>query len=292
MAKGLTAAERTERGGQGNLTPSPGNEDPVPATEGTAADGALAVSRRLSKAEKRQAKFERKKQKAREAHQRNRKRRREAANEAWSKLNDEEQEKRRESTRRLIQRSRARLEAAFESGVRVAVDLSYTNREQETRSLARQLVYAYSVLKRGEGNISLHLLSYAGTVAQALDKVGGQSWMVHRHTAPLEEVFGGRRLCYLTPDASKELTELSEDCTYVVGGIVDRTPTKGLTIQRAEGLQVDTARLPIQSSGLPVRPNLILNVDHVIAALAGFQEHGDWGQALRAVIPRRFVRDI
>ena len=97
-------------------------------------------------------------------------------------------------------------------------------------------------------------LRYSGQVQQALDKLGAHAWRVHRHPEPIERVFEGQRLVYLTPDAEEELGELEHACVYVVGGIVDRTPAKGLSVRRAAALAIETRRLPVTTAGLQVSP--------------------------------------
>lgn len=207
----------------------------------------------------------------------------------WDKLDDAEREARRATKKKNDIEKSVRLERSFREGLKVCVDLSYTdaNSERETRSLARQLAYAYSELKQGRGCISLQLAGYTGLIEASLKQLGADSWLVHRHTSTVEKSFAAHSLVYLTPDASEELAELSEDKVYVIGGIVDRTPSLGLSIARAESLGVETARLPLSQLGL--RPTMILNVNHVIEAIARFQDSKDWSTALRAVVPGRMV---
>mmetsp|Transcript_66346 Transcript_66346/g.133648 ORF Transcript_66346/g.133648 Transcript_66346/m.133648 type:complete len:296 (+) Transcript_66346:380-1267(+) len=128
--------------------------------------------------------------------------------------------------------------------------LDAVNSARETASLAKQLTYLYSALRKREGLISLHLVGYAGKAARAISSVGGEKWLVHRDARPVEEVFEKEaaqgKLIYLSPDAEEELSdELELDCVYVVGGIVDRTPHKGVSLGKAGRLKVRRARLPM-----------------------------------------------
>jgi tRNA (guanine9-N1)-methyltransferase len=70
-----------------------------------------------------------------------------------------------------------------------------------------------------------------------------------------------RQLVYLSADAEEELTTLSEDEVYIIGGIVDRNRHKNLCQGKAEGLGIRTARLPIGSfiENLPTRKVLTVN---------------------------------
>jgi len=87
-----------------------------------------------------------------------------------------------------------------------------------------------------------------------------------------------------------ELGMLDRAKVYVVGGIVDRTPSKGLSKDKASKLRVATARLPLGLLAGIKTKNLILNVDTVVAALASwYSSNGDWTVALEKVLPQRHL---
>lgn len=101
----------------------------------------------------------------------------------------------------------------------------------------------------------------------------------------------------LSPDAEEPLTKLDPSRAYIIGGIVDRSVRKGLTLAaaRRHGLQV--ARLPIaehkEQLGLgeasaSTRP--VLNVTDVVVALLEVNRTGCWETALRAALPARKQR--
>lgn len=76
------------------------------------------------------------------------------------------------------------------------------------------------------------------------------------HTIPASS-----QLVYLSADADEELTTLSPNEVYVIGGIVDRNRHKMLCQNKAEKLGIRTARLPIGSfiDNLPTRKVLTVN---------------------------------
>ncbi|CAK9782150.1 hypothetical protein CC85DRAFT_312434 [Cutaneotrichosporon oleaginosum] len=96
-----------------------------------------------------------------------------------------------------------------------------------------------------------------------------------------------RQLVYLSADAEEELTTLSEDEVYIIGGIVDRNRHKNLCQGKAEGLGIRTARLPIGSfiENLPTRK--VLTVNQVYEILLNYLALQDWKAAFEAVIPQR-----
>ncbi|WVF70694.1 hypothetical protein IAT40_005487 [Kwoniella sp. CBS 6097] len=98
---------------------------------------------------------------------------------------------------------------------------------------------------------------------------------------------GRHNLVYLSADAEEELTTLSEEDVYIIGGIVDRNRYKNLCQDKAEKLGIRTARLPIGSfiANLPTRK--VLTVNQVFDILVQYLALGDWKAAFETVIPQR-----
>ncbi|WOO80969.1 tRNA (guanine(9)-N1)-methyltransferase [Vanrija pseudolonga] len=95
------------------------------------------------------------------------------------------------------------------------------------------------------------------------------------------------KLVYLSADADEELTTLAEDEVYVLGGIVDRNRHKMLCQNKADKLNIRTARLPIGTfiENLPTRK--VLTVNQVYSILVQYVALQDWAAAFEAVIPQR-----
>ncbi|KAK8865705.1 hypothetical protein IAR55_000850 [Kwoniella newhampshirensis] len=98
---------------------------------------------------------------------------------------------------------------------------------------------------------------------------------------------GKHKLVYLSADAEEELSTLSEDEVYIIGGIVDRNRYKNLCQDKAEKLAIRTARLPIGTylANLPTRK--VLTVNQVFEILLQYLNLQDWAAAFEAVIPQR-----
>ncbi|KAF9534565.1 guanine-1-methyltransferase-domain-containing protein [Crepidotus variabilis] len=92
---------------------------------------------------------------------------------------------------------------------------------------------------------------------------------------------------YLTADTEDELTELSPNETYIIGGICDHNRYKNLCINKARESGIRTARLPIGRylASLPTRK--VLTVNQVFEILVKWVETKDWEEALYSVIPKR-----
>ena len=124
-----------------------------------------------------------------------------------------------------------------------AVDLSFPSEVQvdnECRSLSKQLCHTYNYIKTAEVCTALHLTSFKGKIQEAMRPRGGDGWMVHKHASGLAESFEGRKkdLVMLSPDATETLEGLERGKIYVIGGIVDRTVVRGVTLAKAEEVKV------------------------------------------------------
>lgn len=157
----------------------------------------------------------------------------------------------------------------------------------------------------------LHATSFGGPLAAAAEKMGAAAWPLFRaHAAPLLHVFppggdgdggesdGSNKLVVLSPDAELPLpldAPLDGRAVYVVGGIVDRSVKRGMTLGFAAANGLEARRLPVaecaarlgrlSEPGASRRP--VLNVSDAVACLLAYEELGDWAEALARAIPRR-----
>lgn len=69
----------------------------------------------------------------------------------------------------------------------------------------------------------------AGELRRFCEKMGGERWAVNREEGATLECCPSGSIVMLTPDAPRPLEALDPAKTYVVGGLVDRTPKKGVT---------------------------------------------------------------
>lgn len=279
--------------GEGPALREPTAGDGAPATCSTAEPrqyGRPENFVRLSKAEKRRLKYERNRSRMLVKRKQVKKRRatKQAALDAV--LNDEEwaQVKRQRSEESARQKEKLRA-AMMASNLTVAVDLGFLgdNSTREVRSLAQQLTYAYSRMRKEYAMPpKLHITDYRGEAGRVLNLAGAGQWLVHRHEEPLGQVFGERKLVYLSPDAEEPLAELDGDAVYVIGGIVDRTVSANVSRDKAARLGAEARRFPVREF-LPHSRKVVLNVDRAIDVLVRFAESGDWEGTLRRIVPKR-----
>jgi tRNA (guanine9-N1)-methyltransferase len=263
-------------------------------------------------------------------HERDRANRRERVQRELSSLSEAELEERREKGRMEAERRRAALAAAAQDDARaltIAIDCSFPpdgnvvvaqqfdpsppTLTKSVRSLAKQLELSAAANKRSAAPARLHATSFSGPLAAFAAQMGAQAWpLFTTHERSLLEVFPSppRRLVVLSPDASEPLSlsaplersggassSSSGGCVYVIGGIVDRTVKKGLTLSFAERHGLEARRLPVaeladrlgrlSEPGASKTP--ILNVSDVVACLLVYDACGDWVEALSTAMPAR-----
>jgi tRNA (guanine9-N1)-methyltransferase len=185
-----------------------------------------------------------------------------------------------------------RLENA-ESSFKICVDCSFGEMmsKKEIGSLSNQIRYCYAANKRSDHPVYLSISSLAGETYDNLKRVEGfpDNWRVRAFDCSdksLTELHAKTDLVYLTSDSTNTLTKLDNSKVYVIGGIVDRNRLKGATINKANELGVETARLPIDEH-LKLCATKVLTCNHVFEILLKFKEHRDWKKALLDVLPAR-----
>uniref|UniRef100_A0A7S1Q096 tRNA (guanine(9)-N(1))-methyltransferase n=1 Tax=Alexandrium catenella TaxID=2925 RepID=A0A7S1Q096_ALECA len=201
--------------------------------------------------------------------------------------------RRREEGREMQEAQLARLRAAFEGGrPRVAINCSFgaSMAVRELSSLAKQVQLSYTSVRDLGAGVQLHLTSVdAGNPAlRSLEAIGFRSWPMHVHAEPYWEAFRGERLVVLSPDAEEDLEEVEEDCTYVLGGLVDRSVSRMQSAEQARAQGVAAVRrLPLKRHG-PLGAHPILNIDVVVRILIERLRRGDdWPGILSDCLPQR-----
>lgn len=206
-----------------------------------------------------------------------------------------EREKSGEGKKRREEEWNKRMESA-KTSFRVCIDCGFESLMtfKEINSLANQIRYCYAANKRSNNPvyISVSSLNESGTAFQQLSKVEGfpDQWKPRGFSCSsesLEKMHDIKNLVYLTSDSENTLEHLDDSKTYVIGGIVDRNRLKGTTIEKANEIGMETAKLPIDEH-LKLVATKVLTVNHVFEILLKYRELGnDWKKALMEVLPQR-----
>lgn len=116
-----------------------------------------------------------------------------------------------------------------------------------------------------------------------------QTYYEHKH----------EQIAYLSPDASKSLETIDVNTTYIIGGLVDETVSKKVTIDKSANLKLNSYSLPIEkymsrqkaADGVNhfkvFNYSKILAINQVFDIMANFFMSNDWPKALACGVPKR-----
>ncbi|TDH69288.1 hypothetical protein CCR75_005021 [Bremia lactucae] len=172
----------------------------------------------------------------------------------------------------------------------ICIDLSFDSimNEKEIRSLANQLKHCYAAIKRMSDPFQFVYCNPSEQLEHSLTRFGAENWYIQwrRGAESVADHFSPKDLVYLSPDSPHVLSTLDRTKIYVIGGIVDKSRKKGVSLNAAIDAGIATARLPIQEY-VPERLDHILNVNTVVDVLIKYQELNDWPHALEIALPQR-----
>ena len=188
---------------------------------------------------------------------------------------------------RELAESRVR-DAIAGAGLRVCIELGFEQSDRERRSICRQISGAYGLSRRSAHPLHLHLSSLNETWRCVLAAQGLDAWHITRLEGSAVESFDSDSLVVLSPDAPEILECLDRDKVYVIGGIVDRSVRKAVTLDWARAHGVRTKRLPVREY-LEGKPKFVLNIDTVVGVICRLKETLDWKVSLESAIPQRLA---
>ena len=211
------------------------------------------------------------------------------------------------SKRERIQKERERLlnilhnssEIKFHP-LQISIDLQFGDKmsDKELSHLASQLRRIYGSNKSNETPVKLSFVNLdetGRTFKICCDKNDGfEKYIVHRTSNSLLEEYSSvmDKLVYLTPDSLNPLEQLERDKIYVIGGLVDDSVQKNVSLKYAMDHKISTARLPIKEH-CSKRDNRkssfkqILTINQVFDILLKFNTCQNWSVALNQGVPKR-----
>ena len=203
--------------------------------------------------------------------------------------------------------NRAAGEENQHKGTNIAIDLSFESSMdlKERRSLMTQASVVYAECRRAPTSVRLYLTSYRDSMKEAFARRNVSRWDSSVVTLTRESFLdvrpnGCKSIVYLSPDADEVLEEVRADALYVIGGLVDRSRLKNMSLARATSLGVRCARLPIKSylektCDRVRKTDGILNITTVARGLLLKFHHKarSWDEIWGEILPKRriFVDD-
>lgn len=171
----------------------------------------------------------------------------------------------------------------------VVIDLGFEDllTDKETKRLKNQLNLLYGSGSSSACPLRVQLCSMTETFAKEMNSISGfRHWKADSTAQNPAQLHPATSLVYLSPDSPNVLGPLDPARVYVVAGIVDdsnRLP--GASADRAAGLGVTTARLPLELAARRLHRPLAVN--HVWELLQRCANGCGWSEAFDQVLPQR-----
>uniref|UniRef100_A0A0V0G9J6 tRNA (guanine(9)-N(1))-methyltransferase n=1 Tax=Triatoma dimidiata TaxID=72491 RepID=A0A0V0G9J6_TRIDM len=179
---------------------------------------------------------------------------------------------------------------ANKSKLRIILDFSFDHlmTNKDLNKCVNQMSRCYSVNRRAERPLHLHVTNFCGKSKEIMQKHDGyHNWDVHFWTENYLDIFNKEELIYLTSDSDNVIENVDESNVYIIGALVDHNYHKGICLKKAEEQGIKHGRLPI-SEFLEMKSRKVLTVDHVYTILVNVASNGmPWKEAFLKVIPQR-----
>uniref|UniRef100_A0A8B9GB38 tRNA methyltransferase 10 homolog B n=1 Tax=Amazona collaria TaxID=241587 RepID=A0A8B9GB38_9PSIT len=189
--------------------------------------------------------------------------------------------------------AKERLLQARASGPRLCVDLGVADRmtEKETSRLASQIRRLYGANRRAEKPFWLCLTEFVvgSLIYEECFRMndGFSNYLMDTTQESYLDLFPLDAIVYLTPDSENVLEDIDPNKVYILGGLVDESIHKKLTLQRAREQSLQTARLPIREYMVKAvntknYHSETLAINQVFDILSTYYETRSWPAALKA----------
>ncbi|XP_061301351.1 tRNA methyltransferase 10 homolog B isoform X1 [Pezoporus flaviventris] len=189
--------------------------------------------------------------------------------------------------------AKERLLQAKTSGPRLCVDLGVADcmTEKETSRLASQIRRLYGANRRAEKPFWLCLTEFVvgSLIYEECFRMndGFSNYLMDTTQESYLDLFPVDSIVYLTPDSENVLEDIDPNKVYILGGLVDESIHKKLTLQRAREQSLQTARLPIREYMVKAvntknYHSETLAINQVFDILSTYYETRSWPAALKA----------
>uniref|UniRef100_A0A452I7Z4 tRNA methyltransferase 10 homolog B n=1 Tax=Gopherus agassizii TaxID=38772 RepID=A0A452I7Z4_9SAUR len=192
--------------------------------------------------------------------------------------------------------TKERLLAAKEAAPWLCIDLSMTSHmtQKEISRLAAQIRRLYGSNKKAGKPFWICLTGFvAGSpISEECLRMndGFSNYLMDTTPESYLDLFPLETIVYLTPDSENALQDIDPHRVYVLGGLVDESIQKKLTLQKAQEHSLQTARLPIaeymvKNTNVKNYHSETLAINQVFDALSTYYETQNWPEALKAGVP-------
>jgi len=182
------------------------------------------------------------------------------------------------------------------SKLKIIIDVDFVDlmNENDLRMVLNQVKYCYSKNRKQTNPCHLAVTSFQGKIKDVFAEVqpGYINWM---NISFEENSYLHKRnkdnLVYLTADSENVLTEINENDTYIIGGLVDHNQHKNICYERANLKGLRHAKFPIDNF-IRMQTRKVLTINHVFEILLEFYDSNDWESSFFKIIPKRKKLDV
>ncbi|XP_076316641.1 tRNA methyltransferase roswell [Tachypleus tridentatus] len=191
-----------------------------------------------------------------------------------------------------------RLANAMIYGQKLVVDLDYSNHmtKRECMDTADQLQELYAVNKCDDEPFDLHFCNAhpENQTVKFLHKTipNLREYNCFITTTPQSylDIFPKEKLVYLTPHTRNPLKEYDHEAIYIIGGMVDKSIQKPISLAKAKKEGLKMAKLPLDLYLLWGLGNKSLALNQVMQILLEVKRSGNWSKALKFVPRRKLMK--
>lgn len=183
----------------------------------------------------------------------------------------------------------------IENGIKICIDCDFENlmTEKEIISLCRQVTEIYSRNRKSSNPFSIILVDLGEKLYNNLKKNGFEQWIGFKYLLKNNEnkfiTEHKDKIIYLSGDSENTLDKLDKDNIYIIGGIVDRNRHKLITLNKANDLKINHAKLPLEDY-IDLKSSKVLTTNHVFDILSYYQSvKQDWKESFLSIIPKRKI---
>lgn len=163
----------------------------------------------------------------------------------------------------------------------------------ELRSLVKQLARCHNINRLHSTpfffnltNIQMNGKLYTMLLKQ-IPTLLSTSFPIRLTEQLIPDNIANERLVYLSPDSQTYLKEFNHNDVYIIGGLVDKGNQKPITLAKAKGLGIRTARLPLEQFVQWKNSSKTLTLDQMIKIMLEFKLTGDMSKAIQHVPTRK-----
>ncbi|EDV28004.1 uncharacterized protein TRIADDRAFT_53129 [Trichoplax adhaerens] len=189
-----------------------------------------------------------------------------------------------------------RLRTAMCSGQRIVIDMGLTEgmTNKEISKLCNQVgrLYGSNCIAEDPWHIYFTRFGQEDELYQRCTEFhhGFQNYKIDVTTESVLELFPPEEIVVMSPDSKNVLRKIDSSKVYVLGGIVDESIRKRISLHYGMQCEVATCRLPIPEYMMKAEKgtyNQVLSINQVFDILLHFAKTGDWVESLQVGIPQR-----